>query len=110
MATHHHLRHEEFNELQDGPLWVTLLGGVGIGVAVAFVLAFILASFAAPWPGTLLIAAWGGVVAGPFVGIQITLATKASHEEAVEEAAHPTTPAKPAPPAAPTITGRPATV
>ncbi|MGH2717976.1 MAG: hypothetical protein ACRDJU_05295 [Actinomycetota bacterium] len=92
--------HGELSNLLDGQLWVALLSGVAIGAAIAFVVAFVIASFAAPWPGSLLIALWGGLVAGPFVGIQVTLITRAAREEAVTKAAKPA----PTPQAAPAPT------
>lgn len=94
VAGQHGLTHEELNNLPDKDLWVALLNGVAIGAAIAFVVAFIIASFASPWPGSLLIALWGGLVAGPFVGIQVTLIQRAVREEA-EEAKSTVTTAQP---------------
>jgi|SRR5579872_5340526 len=81
VAAQHGLTHEELNNLPDSQLWVALLSGVAMGAGIAFVVAFIIASFASPWPGSLLIALWGGLVAGPFVGIQVTLIQRAAREE-----------------------------
>jgi hypothetical protein len=93
MATHS-LTHEE-NDLEDSQLWVSLIGGTAKGLPIAFVVAFVVASFAAPWPGSLWIAAWGALIAGPFVGALVTLIAQAAHEDA---RAHVATP-KPAEPA-----------
>lgn len=81
MASPQSVVHDDLNNLRDPDLFRSLMRGTGIGVPVAFVAAAIIASFAAPWPGSLLIAAWGAIVAGPFVGALVALVSRAAAEE-----------------------------
>lgn len=93
MATGHELVDDELNNLSDSNLYRNLLRGTLIGMPLAFVAAFIVASVAAPWPGTLVIAAWGAIVAGPFIGALAAMIHQAATENrARKQAVAPATP------------------
>lgn len=80
MASPEQLVHDDLSGLADGQLWATLLRGLMTGVPLAFVLALALVGSVAPWPGALLIALWGAIVAGPFIGALATVIAQAARE------------------------------